>query len=57
MIWKTPARMTARSTAAGLPVMPATMPAMTTVIGPVGPEIWVGVPPKIAATMPMAIAP
>jgi hypothetical protein len=34
-----------------------TMPATTRVIGPVGPVIWTGVPPKAAATMPPAIAP
>ena len=30
---------------------------MTTVIGPVGPEIWLGVPPKTAAKKPTMIAP
>ena len=38
-------------------VFVATMPAMTNVIGPVGPEICTGVPPKTAATMPVAMAP
>ena len=35
----------------------ATTMAETTVIGPVGPLIWEGVPPKNAAMMPNAKAP
>jgi len=35
----------------------ATIPATTRVIGPVGPVIWTGVPPKAAAMIPAAIAP
>ena len=31
--------------------------AITTVKGPVGPDTWVGVPPKIAASIPTIIAP
>ena len=33
------------------------MPATTTVMGPVGPEIWDGVPPNRAAIKPTAMAP
>ncbi len=33
------------------------MPAMITVIGPVGPETWAGVPPNGAAIKPRAMAP
>ena len=31
--------------------------AMTTVMGPVGPETWAGVPPKRAAKKPTKMAP
>ena len=33
-----------------------TMTAMAMVIGPVGPEIWEGVPPNTAAKKPTAMA-
>ena len=35
----------------------ATMTAMTTAMGPVGPDIWERVPPNTAAKKPTAIAP
>jgi len=37
--------------------MAVMMPAMITVIGPVGPDTWAGVPPRGAATKPSTIAP
>jgi hypothetical protein len=35
----------------------ATTAAVTTVIGPVGPETWAGVPPNRLAKKPTAMAP
>ena len=53
----TPARMTIVNAPARLSAWAATMTAMTTAMGPVGPDIWERVPPKIAAKKPTAMAP
>ena len=52
-----PARITVANTSDKSPLSEANTPAKTTIIGPVGPEIWEGVPPKSAAKKPTSIAP
>jgi len=52
-----PPSMTTVKAIAGLPAYWVTIAAMTTVMGPVGPEICDGVPPNTEAKNPMAMAP
>ena len=64
-IWNRPQKMAANaietSTVERLPPgavkAPVTRVAVMTVIGPVGPEIWLCVPPKRAAKKPNSVAP
>ena len=64
-IWKIPQKMAASAmesiTSEMLPLLavqaPVTRVAVTTVMGPVGPEIWLWVPPKREAKNPRSMAP
>ncbi len=55
--WNRPASITTVNATDGSAAKRVSTTAITTVIGPVGPVIWLGVPPKTVAKKPVKIAP